>query len=127
MIVFDASAAVAALSAPGPARDLLGSEQIAIPHLADVEIIGVFRRQVLRGTVEPAAAWNAVDTWRRLGLTRFGSAGFMDRIWELRPNLTVYDATYVALAEELRCALVTADARISRAPGIRCITTVVPT
>ena len=50
----------------------------------------------------------------------------LERIWELRDNLTAYDACYVALAETLDCCLVTADARISRAPGIRCPITVVP-
>jgi predicted nucleic acid-binding protein len=44
----------------------------------------------------------------------------MNRAWELRENLTAYDALYVALAEELDCELVTADARIARAPGVRC-------
>ena len=49
-----------------------------------------------------------------------------DRVWELRDNLTAYDAAYVALAEIIDCPLVTADGRISRAPGIRCVVTVVP-
>lgn len=50
----------------------------------------------------------------------------LDRVWELRDNLTAYDASYVALAELLHCALLTADARLGRAPGIRCSVTVVP-
>jgi len=50
----------------------------------------------------------------------------LDRIWELRDNLSAYDAGYIALAERLGCALVTADARLSRALGIRCPVTVVP-
>jgi predicted nucleic acid-binding protein len=48
------------------------------------------------------------------------------RMWELRDNLSAYDASYVALAEALRCRLVTADARIAGAPGVRCAVTVVP-
>ena len=50
----------------------------------------------------------------------------LDRVWELRHNLAAYDAAYVALAEALQCALVTADARISRAPGLHCPVTVLP-
>jgi predicted nucleic acid-binding protein len=50
----------------------------------------------------------------------------LDRVWHLRENLSAYDATYVALAETLGCSLVTADARLSRAPGVQCAVTVVP-
>jgi predicted nucleic acid-binding protein len=50
----------------------------------------------------------------------------LDRVWELRHNLTAYDAAYVALAETLQCPLVTGDARISRASGLRCPVTVLP-
>jgi predicted nucleic acid-binding protein len=47
-------------------------------------------------------------------------------MWELRENVTSYDACYVALAEGLRCALVTADTQLARATGLRCAVTVVP-
>jgi predicted nucleic acid-binding protein len=50
----------------------------------------------------------------------------MERVWQLRENASAYDATYVALAEGLGCALVTADARLSRIAGLRCPVTVVP-
>ena len=52
--------------------------------------------------------------------------GLLDRVWELRDNLSASDASYVALAERLDCPLLTADARLSRAPGVRCTITVVP-
>lgn len=52
--------------------------------------------------------------------------GLLERVWALRENLSAYDAGYVALAEVLRCSLVTADARIGRAAGVRCPITVVP-
>jgi len=61
-----------------------------------------------------------------LGLTRYATQGLLERIWALRDNLCAYDAGCVALAESLDYSLVTADARISRAPGIRCPITVVP-
>ena len=50
----------------------------------------------------------------------------LDRVWELRHNLPTHDAAYVALAEAMQCPLVTGDARISRAPGLRCSVTVLP-
>ena len=59
-------------------------------------------------------------------MTRYPVFSFLDRVWELRDNLSAYDASYVALAELLNCSLLTADARLSRAPGIRCPITVVP-
>jgi predicted nucleic acid-binding protein len=59
-------------------------------------------------------------------MTRYPVFSLLDRVWELRDNLSAYDASYVALAELLDCSLLTADARLSRAPGIRCSITLVP-
>ena len=70
-------------------------------------------------------ARRAVDVWSRLGIERVGAAGLLGRIWELRENLSAYDATYVAVAEALEVPLVTADGRLARAPGSRCTITVV--
>ena len=56
----------------------------------------------------------------RLALMRYPMVGLLKRIWALRDNLSAYDASYVALAESLDCALVTADARLSNAPDLRC-------
>lgn len=58
-------------------------------------------------------------------MRRFAAVGLLPRIWELRDNLTAYDATYVALAEALACELLPADARLARAPGPTCPVTVV--
>ena len=63
--------------------------------------------------------------WGRLGIERFGVSGLLDRIWELRDDLSAYDATYVAVAETLDAPLLTADGRLARAPGPRCTVTVV--
>lgn len=63
--------------------------------------------------------------WARLGVQRIDTIGLLPRVWELRDNLTAYDATYVAVAEALDADLVTADQRLTRAPGIRCSTTLV--
>ncbi len=66
-----------------------------------------------------------IDVWQRLGLERVGVSGLLGRVWELRENLSAYDATYVALAEALESPLVTADGRLARAPGPRCTITLV--
>ena len=126
MIVVDSSAAQSALLNRGPARELLSRQQIHAPHLVDCEVASGIRRHVAAGRLTPEDGWAALDTWRHLGLTRYAVRPLLDRVWQLRDNLSAYDAGYVALAEELGCALLTADGRLSRAPGIRCPVTVVP-
>jgi predicted nucleic acid-binding protein len=125
VIVIDASAAVLGLLNDGDARTSLATESLVAPYLADSEIVQALRSQVLRGEVDEDDAKHAIDIWGRLGLQRVGVAGLLDRIWELRANLGAYDATYVALAETFGAPLVTADARLARAPGPRCTITVV--
>ena len=126
MIVVDASAAIQALVADGEARRILGAEQLVAPHLIDAELLGAMRRMEARRVVSSEAAGRAIERWRRLGVRRRAAHGLTERIWALRHNVTAYDATYVALAEALGCALVTADARLAAAPGPRCPITVVP-
>jgi len=125
VIALDASAAVLALLNDGAARRSLASESIAVPHLVDSEIAHALRAQVLRERISADAGRDALLRWARLGLRRFAVAGLLPRIWELCENLTAYDATYVALAEALGCDLVTADARLARAPGPTCPITIV--
>lgn len=126
MIVVDASAALAALLNDGQARQLVGSERLHAPHLIDSEIASGLRRQVQRNQLSAADAWNALRTWRRLAVTRYPSYGLFERMWEIRENLSAYDATYVALAASLDCPLVTAGARLGHASQARCTITVVP-
>ncbi len=126
MIVVDASAALSALLNAGLARQILAGEQLHAPHLIDSEVASELRRRVAAREVAAGAGWSALDTWRRLGIVRYGVVGFLDRVWELRDIVSVYDAGYIALAEHLGCALLTADGRLSRAPGIRCPVSVVP-
>ena len=125
MIVIDASAAVMGLLNDGEARAMLARESIVCPHLADSEVVHALRSQVLRGAIDDRVARAAIDVWARLGLRRLGVAGLLDRIWDLRTNLSGYDASYVAVAEAIEAPLVTADARLARAPGPRCSITVV--
>jgi predicted nucleic acid-binding protein len=126
VIVADASAAVSALLNVGPARRALSEEQLHVPHLIDPEIANALRRLVAAERLASDAACRALDRWRRLGVTRYPIVGLLDRVWELRENVSAHDASYVALAELLDCALLTADARLSRAPGVRCSITLVP-
>lgn len=126
MIVVDASAALSALLTEGPARRLLRDEQLCCPHLVDSEVASGLRRGVRVKRLPAEAAWAALQAWRRLAVHRFPIHPLLDRVWQLRDNLTAYDATYVALAESLDSPLATADARLSRSTGIRCSITVVP-
>jgi predicted nucleic acid-binding protein len=126
MIVVDASAALAALLNDGRARRLVAAERLGAPHLIDSEVVNALRRRVLAKQLRAAQGWHALDTWRRLAVTRYTVHALLDRIWDLRDNVSAYDASYVALAEALDCPLVTADARLSGASRLRCAVTVVP-
>lgn len=120
MIVADASVVLDALMGAPPARAAVEGRQLFAPHLVDPEVISAVRRGV---AVDRLAAEDAVELLselRRLGITRYPVYGLTARIWELRDNLTPYDASYVAVAEALECPLVTADARIAGAAGVRC-------
>lgn len=126
MIVLDASAAISALLNDGPARRYLADESVHAPHLVDVEVLSALRRQVNSGRIAAGHAQRALTVWKSIGLIRYAATPLMDRVWELRDSVTAYDADYVALAENLGCALVTADARLAGAHGPRCAVVVVP-
>ncbi len=123
-MVLDASAAVELLLNT-PAGDRISSrledetEVIHAPHLIDIEIAQVLRRHVLHGLLEDARVGRALDRWRDLDIERYAHAPLLDRVWQLRHNVSAYDAVYVALAEALSAALVTGDERLLRAPGLR--------
>ena len=126
MIVIDASAALSALLRRGPARQALASEPVHAPHLIDAEVASGLRRQVAAQAMDAESGWRVLNTRRHLGLTRYPVSALLERVWDLRDNLSTYDASYVALAEMLGCSLLTADGRLSRAPGLRCPVTVLP-
>ena len=125
MIVVDASVAVLGLLNDGDARRSLAEETVAVPHLVDSEVAHALRAQVLRGKAQESQARNALSRWARLGVRRFSVVGLLGRVWELRQNLSAYDASYVALAEAMSCPLHTADSRLARAPGPTCTIVVV--
>ena len=125
MIVVDASAAVLGLLNDGDARGYLADEPFACPHLADSEIVHALRGRVRNGDIDAADAEKALATWARLGMERVSIVGLLERLWSLREDLSTYDASYVAVAEALDVPLLTADARLARAPGPTCPITVV--
>jgi predicted nucleic acid-binding protein len=127
VIVVDASAALLALLNAGEARRALSNDTLIAPHLIDVEVTSALRRQVRTGVLEAAAAEECLGAWQVLGLERVAVTHLLGRMWELRDNVTPYDAAYVAVAEELDLALLTGDARVANAPGPRCTTMVVRT
>ena len=124
MIVVDASVLAPALADDGPdgdrARQRLAGETLAAPALVDLEVASVVRRAALGGRLDGRRSGQALNDLSALPLRRASHVPLLPRIWELRANLTVYDAAYVALAELLGAAMLTADARLIRAPGARC-------
>jgi predicted nucleic acid-binding protein len=102
------------------ARERLRGEQLAAPELADLEVTSVLRRQVLGGALDPRRASFALADLSDLPLRRAPHVPLLGRCWELRENISVYDAVYVALAEALDAVLLTGDSRLAQAPGPRC-------
>jgi predicted nucleic acid-binding protein len=94
-------------------------ETLHAPHLLDVEVAQVLRRYALAGEVSPERCRAALDDLAGLPLTRYPHDLLMPRLWELRDNLSAYDAVYVALAEALDAALITRDQRLVNAPAHR--------
>jgi predicted nucleic acid-binding protein len=94
-------------------------ESLHAPHLLDVEVAQVLRRYVARGEMRPERGRLAVELLAKFPITRYSHEPLMSRIWNLRHNLTAYDAAYVALSEGLGAALLTRDARIADAAGHR--------
>jgi predicted nucleic acid-binding protein len=120
VVVVDASVLVNALLINGPARARLAAANLQAPELIDAELLSVLRRLALANQLPEQQALQALATAQQLGLRRHASRHLWPRAWELRTNLTAYDALYVALAEQLEAPLLTADSRAARAPGLRC-------
>lgn len=99
------------------ARARLRGEDLAAPAIIDLEVSSVWRK-TLAGDDRRAAI--ALANLARIPLSRARHLPLLQRCWELRHSVTVYDAAYVALAEALDVTLVTTGGRLSRAPGIRC-------
>ena len=125
MIVVDASVVTNIVGDDGPTGEaararLAAAGAASAPDLVDVEVVSVLRKRWLAGTLTAQRFKSAVVDLIDLPLTRYPAAPLMMRAYELRSNVTPYDATYVALAEGLNCPLLTGDVRLTRAAGLRC-------
>lgn len=124
VLVVDASVLVALAIDDGPegrwAEQLVASCQLAAPQLAVAEATNILRRLERAGELSSAEADGARRDLLALDIELFPFEPFADRIWELRHNLTTYDAWYVAVAEAIAAPLATLDRRLAAAPGPRC-------
>lgn len=130
VIVVDAGVLAPALADDGPDGDrcrieLAASGGLAAPDLVDLEVLSVWRGLHRAGKLSRRRVEMAMADLSDLPLQRCGHLRLRARCWELRNNLTTYDAVYVALAEALNVPLLTSDARLAAAPGIRCEVAVV--
>ncbi|MGH3811597.1 MAG: type II toxin-antitoxin system VapC family toxin [Pseudonocardiaceae bacterium] len=125
MTVFDAAVLVNALVVAGPAGDdarevLRDRSLLHVPSIFAAEATSAIRSMQARGDVSSGLARGAVSKIKVVRTVQYPFEPFLDRVWELRDNLSVYDGWYVALAESLETSLVTADRRLAKALGPRC-------
>jgi predicted nucleic acid-binding protein len=100
--------------------ELRHAADVVAPDLVDVETTAVLRKRWRAGTISDQRFAEAIDDLEALDVDRYATLPFMRRAYELRANVTAYDAAYVALAEVLGCELLTADRRLAGAPGLQC-------
>ncbi len=124
MIVVDAGVLATALGDDGTQGDRgrarLRGEVLTAPELVDLEVASVFRGLQAAGKLDARRAELAVAALADFPLRRAPHRPLLARCWQLRANLTCYDAAYVALAEAFGTTLVTTDRRIARSTGVRC-------
>jgi predicted nucleic acid-binding protein len=124
VIVVDASVLASALGDDGRdgqiARRSLAGEQLFAPELIDLEVVSVWRRAMRARRLSEQRCGRALADLTSLPLARAPHGPLMSRVWDLRDNLTPYDAVYVALAEALDVPVLTADRKLGHAPGIDC-------
>jgi predicted nucleic acid-binding protein len=118
MLVVDTSAVLEAIAARDPAPGLI--ERLAEdgdlhgPHLIDTELLHALRRMSINNQITTERAEDARSDFAELALLRYRHEPLNDRVWELRHNITAYDATFIALAEALSAPLITCDARLAQ-------------
>lgn len=126
MIVVDTSAAIAALSGQSAAREALVGHRLLAPHVIDAEVAHAIRGLVRGSKLTGAQGIGLLEAWRQLVVDRLPMASLLPRVWQLRDNLSAYDAMFVAAAERHRVPLVTADRRLASSPGPRCRIELIP-
>jgi predicted nucleic acid-binding protein len=122
VIVLDASAAVDWLLQTGAGRRIekqiySRDESLHAPHLIDLEVAQVLRRLSREQTVSERRADEAIEDLENMRITRYPHFVLLPRIWQLRHNLSAYDAAYVVLAEKIGATLITRDSRLASASG----------
>lgn len=125
MIVVDSSLVANALVVPNAkgdaARDRLARDaDVHAPQLMDLEVVSSIRRLSRHGKINEDEADFALFQLHNFPVVRYPHVELIPRLWELRHNATPYDASYIALAEDLDCPLVTADTHLEGVPSIRC-------
>jgi predicted nucleic acid-binding protein/GNAT superfamily N-acetyltransferase len=125
VIVVDASVLVSALITDDDAGERMrmrldAEDTVCAPEVIDLEVANAWRRELLAGHIDEDRSRLALEDLAGLPLARMPHRPLMPRIWELRNNLTPYDAAYIALAEALEATLLTVDGRLARAPSLRC-------
>jgi predicted nucleic acid-binding protein len=109
------------MAAPGDmCRARIEGQSLAAPDLLRVEAVSVIRRRLPAGALTANQATHAIEELVNLPIAVHPTAALLRRAWELRDDVTAYDACYVALAEALGCPLATADQRLANVPGTRC-------
>ena len=123
-VVVDSSVILAALvdsAREGPwAETIVERESLFAPELLFAETTSALRRLEREGRISTSDAKGALDDLLRLQVNLYPYSPYADRVWDLRFNLTAYDAWYVAMAETMDCPLATLDLRLARASGTRC-------
>lgn len=122
MLVLDASACVELLMRTPAGRaaeaHLRESDAAFAPELLDVEVLSVLGRLERAGLLDAAGAAEALQAFATASITRVAHLGLLASAWAKRHNVSLFDAVYVALAQELGCPLMTADRRLAGAPGL---------
>lgn len=125
MIVLDASAAVDMIlkieSKATRVRDRIETSDgdFHVPHLFEIEVLSSLRRLSLSGDLSKNRASEALEDLADMRLIRYPHTSFIERIWELKDNVTAYDTSYIALAETLDAPLITTDGPLARSSGHR--------
>ena len=132
MIILDASVLSLVIGHRGPAGDgartrVAAEQDVGAPDLINLETASALRTWWRRGDLDDRQFLHAIEQLRRFPLHRIPTVDLLPRLAQLRHNVTPYDASYIALAEQLGCLLLTTDGRLANAHGPRCDIELLPT